>query len=191
MSKIMHSFPVNWRSGSIKSDFRCDMYPGSIGFPTRRKKERGNYIASNNSTMWFKCPEKCRRQPEWTYCWAHVSFEEYILDFCVEVKIFSNVLGDGRSANSMYVHMDHSIPKYSFEIDVQTIQNWRKTSVNHVEQPELHQVLFLQKLRHCVMTGISLPESPKRLDSSALDGLRGIASLHVMVRSWCWSIKKK
>ena len=64
------------------------MYPGSIGFPTRRKKERGNYIASNNSTMWFKCPEKCRRQPEWTYCWAHVSFEEYILDFCVEVKFF-------------------------------------------------------------------------------------------------------
>ena len=52
-----------------------------------------------------------------------MSFEEYILDFCVEVKIFSNVLGDGRSANSMYVHMDHSIPKYSFEIDVQTIQN--------------------------------------------------------------------
>ena len=42
----------------------------------------------------------------------------------------------------------------------------------------------LQKLRHCVMAaGISLPESPKRLDSSALDGLRGIASLHVMVRS--------
>ena len=57
-----------------------------------------------------------------------MSFEEYILDFCVEVKFF--VLGDGRSANSMYVHMDHSIPNYSFEIDVQTIQNWRKTSVN-------------------------------------------------------------
>ena len=68
----MHSFPVNWNSVSTKANFRCDMYPGSIGFPTRRKKERGNYIASNNSTMWFKCPEKCRRQPEWTYCWARI-----------------------------------------------------------------------------------------------------------------------
>ena len=72
MSKIMHSFPVNLNSVSTKANFRCDMYPGSIGFPTRRKKERGNYIASNNSTMWFKCPEKCRRQPEWTYCWARI-----------------------------------------------------------------------------------------------------------------------
>ena len=47
---------------------RCGMYPGSIGFPTRRKKELGNYIASNNSTMWFRCPKQCRRQPEWTHC---------------------------------------------------------------------------------------------------------------------------
>ena len=35
------------------------------------------------------------------------------------------------------------------------------------------------------MASITLPESPKRLDSLALDGLRGIASLHVMVRFPC------
>ena len=50
------------------NNIRCGMYPGSIGFPTRRKKELGNYIASNNSTMWFRCPKQCRRQPEWTHC---------------------------------------------------------------------------------------------------------------------------
>lgn len=68
--KVLKKHVWPWaRFNAMQHDsYRCDMYPGSIGFPTRRKKERGNYIASNNSTMWFKCPEKCRRQPEWTYC---------------------------------------------------------------------------------------------------------------------------
>ena len=59
----------NWSQIKNSNNPRCGMYPGSIGFPTRRKKELGNYIASNNSTMWFRCPKQCRRQPEWTHCW--------------------------------------------------------------------------------------------------------------------------
>jgi len=68
--KVLKKHVWPWaRFNAMQHDsYRCGMYPGSIGFPTRRKKELGNYIASNNSTMWFRCPKQCRRQPEWTHC---------------------------------------------------------------------------------------------------------------------------
>jgi hypothetical protein len=49
----------------------CELYPGSIGFPTERKKEANNSFGSvGPEPLWEECPEVCRREghENWTYC---------------------------------------------------------------------------------------------------------------------------
>jgi hypothetical protein len=59
-------------ASSVQHDsYLCAEYPGSIGFPTQRKMEPNNYVASvwkDREMIQKKCPSKCRRKPEWIYC---------------------------------------------------------------------------------------------------------------------------
>ena len=53
--------------------YSCKIFPGTVGFPTRRKNETNNFIASVYSQdmyMWEKCPYKCRpkEHKDWEYC---------------------------------------------------------------------------------------------------------------------------
>ena len=54
--------------------YRCHMYPHSIGFPTERKDEDNNFVASvvseGRGYLWKKCPKKCRRKghEDWEHC---------------------------------------------------------------------------------------------------------------------------
>ena len=50
-------------------DFRCDRYPGSVGFPSQRRNETANFVGGKSS-IWKECPEKCRRKDhlEWKFC---------------------------------------------------------------------------------------------------------------------------
>ena len=55
--------------------YRCHVYKNSIGFPTQRKDEVNNFVASVVSVqgldhLWQKCPEQCRRKghQDWDYC---------------------------------------------------------------------------------------------------------------------------
>ena len=51
----------------------CKRYSGTRAFPTRRKNETNNFVATvvaENMYIWEKCPEKCRprEHPDWEYC---------------------------------------------------------------------------------------------------------------------------
>ena len=54
--------------------FRCDKYPDTIGFPSKRSPQSNNFIgaivASYHWQMWEKCPENCGRvdHHDWEYC---------------------------------------------------------------------------------------------------------------------------
>ena len=53
--------------------YTCHTYPHTIGWPTRRRNEPNNFVASvfsDNATLWTKCPKKCRRKGhmDWNYC---------------------------------------------------------------------------------------------------------------------------
>ena len=55
--------------------YTCNKYPGSIGFPTPRKDENGNFVGAysgREQRIEFakenECPLKCRRKKEWKYC---------------------------------------------------------------------------------------------------------------------------
>ena len=53
--------------------YTCHLYPHTIGWPTRRRNEPNNFVASvtsDNATLWTKCPKKCRRKGhmDWEYC---------------------------------------------------------------------------------------------------------------------------
>ena len=55
--------------------YRCHVYNNSIGYPTQRKDEANNFVASVVSVqgldyLWQKCPEQCRRNghQDWDYC---------------------------------------------------------------------------------------------------------------------------
>ena len=54
--------------------FRCDKYPDTIGFPSKRPLQSNNFIGvivdSDHWQMWEKCPENCRRKDhqDWEYC---------------------------------------------------------------------------------------------------------------------------
>lgn len=60
------------RASSVQHDsYLCKYFPGSIGFPTRRKMEPNNYVASvwkDGEQIAKKCPKECRRHPDWIYC---------------------------------------------------------------------------------------------------------------------------
>ena len=54
----------------------CHIYPGSIGFPTKRKEGIGNFVGAvldRNDKIPFEkkseCPLRCRRKREWKFCW--------------------------------------------------------------------------------------------------------------------------
>ena len=68
--KILKKHVWPWaRLNSMQHEsYKCAQYPGTIGFPTRRERKPGNYIASNNDIIWRACPEICRRHPNWTHC---------------------------------------------------------------------------------------------------------------------------
>ena len=53
--------------------YTCHLYPHTIGWPTQRRNEPNNFVASvtsDNATLWTKCPKKCRRKGhmDWEYC---------------------------------------------------------------------------------------------------------------------------
>ena len=54
--------------------FRCDKYPDTIGFPSKRSPQSNNFIGaivdSYHWQMWEKCPENCGRvdHHDWEYC---------------------------------------------------------------------------------------------------------------------------
>ena len=63
-----HVWPWAKLDSMQHGSYKCAQYPGTIGFPTRREKKPGNYIASNNDIIWRECPEICRRHQNWTHC---------------------------------------------------------------------------------------------------------------------------
>ena len=67
-----HVWKVHFMSGSHifqHDSYLCESYPGSIGFPTRRKKESYNFIlALSPEPLWEECPVSCRRNKEWEFC---------------------------------------------------------------------------------------------------------------------------
>ena len=49
----------------------CKQFPPTMGFPTKRKNEPNNYVASivkKNVIFWEVCPEACRRHVQWDHC---------------------------------------------------------------------------------------------------------------------------
>ena len=53
--------------------YMCKNYPISRPFPTQRKMEPNNFVASvvsENATLWKRCPKACRPKdhPDWEYC---------------------------------------------------------------------------------------------------------------------------
>ena len=53
--------------------YSCKIFPGTVGFPTQRRNESNNFIASVYSQemyMMEKCPYKCRpsQHKDWEYC---------------------------------------------------------------------------------------------------------------------------
>jgi hypothetical protein len=60
----------SWIGDIFQHDsYMCEGNPGSIGFPTQRKKESHNFIlALGPEPLWEKCPVPCRRQKDWEYC---------------------------------------------------------------------------------------------------------------------------
>ena len=60
------------RRNALQHDaYSCEKFNNSIGWPTKRLMEPNNFVASvvrENVTLTEKCPEKCRRQPEWEFC---------------------------------------------------------------------------------------------------------------------------
>merc|ERR1712235_60263 len=47
------------------SSYRCSEFPGSIGFPTRRRKIPSNFVGApvwRKRVLWEKCPKNCRRK---------------------------------------------------------------------------------------------------------------------------------
>lgn len=53
--------------------YSCKIFPGTVGFPTQRRNESNNFIASvysQNMYLWEKCPYKCRpkEHKDWEYC---------------------------------------------------------------------------------------------------------------------------
>ena len=53
--------------------YTCHSYPYTKGFPTQRKNEPNNFVASvvsENHTLWEICPEECRPKDhkDWTHC---------------------------------------------------------------------------------------------------------------------------
>ncbi|XP_059090103.1 uncharacterized protein LOC131885916 [Tigriopus californicus] len=63
------------KKDSIQHDsYTCQVFPGTLGFPTPRKNEPDNFIASvvaQNMSIWKICPYQCRREGhrlDWIYC---------------------------------------------------------------------------------------------------------------------------
>ena len=55
--------------------YSCEKYPNSIGFPTQRVDGPVNFVGSvigHGDRITFEkeneCPEKCRRNSDWTFC---------------------------------------------------------------------------------------------------------------------------
>ena len=65
-----------WRPWGSKDavqhdSYCCRSFPGSVGFPTQRKKEAYNFFGSvGPEPLWEECPVECRREghKEWNYC---------------------------------------------------------------------------------------------------------------------------
>ena len=65
--EILARYVWPWgKKQSIQHDsYLCDKYPGSISWPTERKNEPNNFVASvanENDTLWKRCPKRCRRK---------------------------------------------------------------------------------------------------------------------------------
>ena len=62
------------RRNSVQHDaYLCRMFPGSVPFPTRRRMEPNNHVASvwkDNATFRSRCPKSCRPSlhQDWVYC---------------------------------------------------------------------------------------------------------------------------
>jgi hypothetical protein len=53
--------------------YLCANYPDTRPFPTERKNEPNNFVASvvnQGNVLWEECPERCRPKdhPEWLHC---------------------------------------------------------------------------------------------------------------------------
>jgi hypothetical protein len=69
----LHVWP--WaRADSLQHDsYSCAAFPRSVGFPTKRRDEPGNFVGgavSVNGHLWRVCPKQCRRRghKDWTHC---------------------------------------------------------------------------------------------------------------------------
>jgi len=66
-------WPWAKRDSMQHDSYFCKRYSGTRAFPTRRKNETNNFVATvvaENMYIWEKCPEKCRprEHPDWEYC---------------------------------------------------------------------------------------------------------------------------
>ena len=68
---------MRFPGGATPGSLSHSLSPGSgancrsVGFPTRRKNEDNNFVASvyaEKMMVWQKCPVECRRKKEWEYC---------------------------------------------------------------------------------------------------------------------------
>lgn len=68
-----HVWPWAKRLSLGHDSYLCHKYPYTRGFPTQRKKEPNNFMASvvnENNTLWKICPVKCRpaTHKDWLHC---------------------------------------------------------------------------------------------------------------------------
>ena len=73
---ILTRYVWGWaKQVSMQHDsYTCGLYSGSIGFPSPRRNQTNNFVASvvnQNMYLWRKCPRQCRRrghEDDWEYC---------------------------------------------------------------------------------------------------------------------------
>jgi len=68
-----HVWPWAKRLSIGHDSYTCESYPYTKGFPTQRRNEPNNFVASvvnENNTLWKECPKKCRPQEhlDWIHC---------------------------------------------------------------------------------------------------------------------------
>ena len=75
ISQFIFRYVWPWaKKSSISHDaYTCKNYPNTRGFPTQRKNEPNNFVASvvaENHTLWKICPKACRPRNhlDWTHC---------------------------------------------------------------------------------------------------------------------------
>jgi hypothetical protein len=63
------------KENSLQHDsYSCHSFSGTRGFPTKRRNETNNFVASvynENMYIYEECPVKCRREghiQDWTHC---------------------------------------------------------------------------------------------------------------------------